>query len=329
MKVLGGCLVIGIFIFIVLVVIGVIIDAFNGENGGENGDTAKAGLGVSRDAVEDAFGDFDFEDAPLKDGRDRLMGDSPGESATLELIGEKDNLEEVALLMTVSSTGGNSEVLRYSRPFITTVLPDWQGGVDWFENGVIELADDSRQNAEVETRHSDAMITLTANKQFGWLTLKVEPAQGERTAQVSSPSGGGSSSVPTDTSETVRAATIAPPATIDVVRMRATPQDITLPMEWLGPKNLLVGALGNGGIEQGKYEYQDDTGNKIVQGDSCFLTINLGTPAEERIQAEKGKPFNTYIHHRYRYVIFEGYDGGCTGDASIDYGLYRVGSIAD
>ena len=112
MKVLGGCLVIGIFIFIVLVVIGVIIDAFNGENGGENGDTAKAGLGVSRDAVEDAFGDFDFEDAPLKDGRDRLMGDSPGESATLELIGEKDNLEEVALLMTVSSTGGNSEVLR-------------------------------------------------------------------------------------------------------------------------------------------------------------------------------------------------------------------------
>ena len=106
-------------------------------------------------------------------------------------------------------------------------------------------------------------------------------------------------------------------------------EDIWTPQEKLGPRNLLVGAFGNGGIVSGKYEYQDDTGNKIVLGDSCVLKINLGTPAQESIQATKGQSFWEYIQDKHQYVIFEGYDGGCTGDPAIGYGLYRVGRVGD
>ena len=184
MGILGACVV----IFLLLVVAGIIIDAFDGDDESESADIQSAstetaiGLGISRDAVEDAFSDFDLEDAPLKDGRERLLGEAPIGSVTLQLIGEDSNLEEAALVMTVYSNRDNSEVLRQTRLFLSTVLPGWAGGADWFEQGVIQIADDNRQNVEIETRHGDARITLTANKQWGFLTLKVESAQGSPSA---------------------------------------------------------------------------------------------------------------------------------------------------
>ena len=107
MGILGACVV----IFLLLVVAGIIIDAFDGDDESESADIQSAstetaiGLGISRDAVEDAFSDFDLEDAPLKDGRERLLGEAPIGSVTLQLIGEDSNLEEAALVMTVYSTG--------------------------------------------------------------------------------------------------------------------------------------------------------------------------------------------------------------------------------
>ena len=200
MGILGACVV----VFLLLVVVGFIIDAFDGDDESESADIQPSstetaiGLGISRDTVEDAFSEFDLEDAPLKDGRERLLGEAPRGSVTLQLIGEKSNLEEAALVMTVYSNRDNSEVLRQSRLFLSTVLPDWAGGVNLFEQGVIQIADDSRQNVEIERRYGDARITLTANKQWGFLTLKVEPAQGGSSASnLSGPANTGSAtSVP-------------------------------------------------------------------------------------------------------------------------------------
>ncbi len=290
------------------------------------------GLGISRDTVEDAFGDFDFEDSPLNDGRERLLGDAPRGTVTLQLIGEKDNLEEAALVMTVNTTADNSEVLEYSRLFITTVLPDWHGGMNWFEESVIQLADDSRQDAEVETRHGDTRITLMSNKQFGWLTIKVEPAQGEPQAQVNEP-GLTAAVIPPTTLPTATIASEPSQATQAPRRIRRspvpTPTEGTWEQERLGPRNLLVGALGNGGIVSGKYEYQDAIGDKIVWGDSCFLKINLGTSKQENIQLEKGQPFTFYIQDKHGYVILDGGDEGCAGDSSVGYALLRVGGVGD
>ena len=274
-------------LFVLMLVIGLTVDVDeNGETTSRSRPTntpastptetptkAPVGLGVSRDAVEDVFSDFDLEDSPLKDGRERLLGGSPDGAATLELIGERDNLEQAALIMTVNAMG-TQEVILYSGALITVILPDWEGDADWFAASVIELADSPEQNAETETRYGDARITLTANKQFGWLTLAIKPAEGEAQAQ-SSPT-----STPVGSRPTVPVATLAAisyATSVAEATQQANPDPVPTPTEdyvnpqvRLGPRNLLVGALGNGGIVSGKYEYQDATGNKVVQGDSLL-----------------------------------------------------------
>ena len=153
------------------------------------------GLGISRDSVADVFTNFNLEDAPLNDGRERLLGGSPDETMTLQLIGDGSKLEEAALIMTVNA-GVNDAIPGYAQRFLSAVLPDWAGGMDWFEQGVIELADRSGQNVEMETRHGGVRITLTANKQFGWLTIEVVPAEGEPQAQINPLSNSGPTPVP-------------------------------------------------------------------------------------------------------------------------------------
>ena len=291
------------------------------------------GLGIERDAVKDAFSNFDFEDAPLRDGRERSLGEALDGVFAMELIGDDSNLEQASLMMTVN-VGANDSIPGYAGRFLSTVLPDWTGGADWFEQGVFELADDSRENAEIETRHGDTRIQLTVNKRFGWLTLNIEPAEGEPQAQAI-PMSNSESAPPTTTAipaTTVPAAQVesnptATPQPTTAVQPAPTPtQDIMKPVEVLGSRVKLVGAWGNPGIVPGQYEYRDDNGNKVVQGNDCYLEVNLGDPAQKRIDAVAGQPFTYRIQHRHQNVSFRGYDGGCTGDSSVGYGLYRIGS---
>ena len=130
------------------------------------------------------------------------------------------------------------------------------------------------------------------------------------------------------TSNPIPATTRAPAARpVATARPLPTPtQDIMKPLERLGSGGLTVGAMGNMGLEPGTYHYRDDNGNEIVQGNDCYLLINRGEAAQERIKAETGGPFSYFIQHRHKYVSFEGYDGGCSGDASVGYGLYLAGS---
>ena len=117
----------------------------------------------------------------------------------------------------------------------------------------------------------------------------------------------------------------APPAA--TARPLPTPtQDIMTPQESLGPRTLWVGAIGNLGLEPGTYQYRDDNGNETVQGNDCYLYVNLGQATQERIKAEPGEPFSAFLQPSQQYVTFEGHDGGCTGDASVGYGLYLAGS---
>ena len=188
------------------------------------------GLGVSRDAVVNAFSDFGFDDAPLNDGRERLLGEAPVGATTLELIGERASLEEAALVMTVN-TGANDSLILYSGLLLTTVLPGWEGSADWFEESVIQLADNSEQNAEVETRYGDVRITLKANKQLGWLTLAIKPADGEAQTHGSPQSSSDITIVPASTSEPVRAAVAEPTAT----RMMRQPTPTRAPAATVAP----------------------------------------------------------------------------------------------
>ena len=168
-------------------------------------------------------------------------------------------------------------------------------------------------------------------------------AQGEPQAQVSPLA---DSQTPTDspapTLEPVKSEVAEPTVAVAAMQEQATAVPISTntpaptptenPLEQqkrLGPRMLLVGALGNGGILSGKYEYQDATGNKIVQGDSCFLIVNMDGQNREMIQAVKGEPFIEYIQDKHGRVIFQGENGGCTGSPAIGYALHRIGNVGD
>ena len=337
-------------ILLIIILIGVLVDVEDGESATtDTKPTSTAeptstktpvGLGVSRDSVEDAFSGFDLEDAPLNDGRERLLGGSPDDVILLELIGDSSKLEEAALIMTVNA-GANDAIPGYAQRFLSAVLPDWPGGLDWFEQGVIELADRSEQNVEMETSHGDAVITLSANKQFGWLTIDIEPAQGEPQAQNSTatpeptPTLTPPASFATHIAQQNARPTIAPtrPAhSLDVTRQpTSTSQPTPIPeiqgRQWLGDRQtLMVGGTGEDGLSPGKYEYRDDNGGTIVNGYDCHLFINgKGT----KVELKYGKPFTITLKPRNKQVELDAgrYRDGCTGAWSkIGFGLYRIGS---
>ena len=44
---------------------------------------------------------------------------------------------------------------------------------------------------------------------------------------------------------------------------------------------MLVGTIGNGGLEPGTHEYRDDNGEKAVQGNNCYLVVNRADPSTQ------------------------------------------------
>ena len=44
---------------------------------------------------------------------------------------------------------------------------------------------------------------------------------------------------------------------------------------------MLVGTIGNGGLEPGTHEYRDDNGEKAVQGNNCYLVVNRPDPSTQ------------------------------------------------
>ena len=350
-----------VVLLVIVILIGVLVDAE--DNGEAVATDAKpvatveptkpaptktpVGLGVERDEIEDAFGSFDFEDAPLNDGRDRSLGESASGVMTLELIGDDFRLEQASLLMTVN-VGENDAIPGYAQRFLSTVLPDWTGGLDWFEQGIIELADRSGQNVEIETRHGDTAITLTANKRFGWLTLSIEPTQGEPQAQKATATPERTSTPPTSFS-TVMAQRNATPTTVPTspaIAMRSsasdgestrqptsTPQPTPMPevqgQQWLMPRQeMLVGDTGDNGLAPGKYEYRDDNGNTIVQGSSCYLKVNARDENRRDIKLTPGQPFTFVFRltHKHVRLHYGSYLASCTGEWNgVGYGLYRIG----
>ena len=273
------------------------------------------GLGVERDEVEDLFSaseiGFEFEDAPLMDGTARRMAEAPNGLASVELIGAESDLSRVSLFMAVSPETVNFN-LAYSILVVTSAVPGWGDAeaMEWLSTSLQELPADS------ETTHGNARISLSASDDLSYLYLAVSAMDTDSDSATTNLS----ASAPT-----VPGAIASPTNTPAVSRPTPT-QDIMKTAERLGSGVLLVGALGNGGVEPGTYEYRADDGNNVVQGNNCYLEVNRGDPAQERINAVAGQPFTYSIRHRHQYVSFSGYDGGCTGDSSVGYGLYRIGN---
>ena len=264
----------------------------------------EAGIGISVSTLEQELGGgqgIEFENAPLDDGRARKVGNSPDGFATLELIGPEDNLSRVSLVLNFDPSAP-SRIARYPILLISAILPDWEDGAKFYR--------DSRRSLEM--MGPDANDSFSIQRSGMRISLTAVPRQPIVILNFYSAD--------------VQLAEILPttPPTPAVT-------EIWDPSKWktgeweekkvLGRSNVLwVGAIGNGGLHPGTYEYRDINGGRVARGDGCHLMINRGDPSQKRIQAKDGQPFSYQLRPNHQYVSFGGFKGStCDGQ------LYRMG----
>ncbi len=103
------------------------------------------GLGVDRQSVvmqfeDPAFG-FVFEDSPLLDGRQRILGQNP-EGAIVELIGQRHNLTEASITVFLSSDDYQNTINVLAMVLLINSTTSWAGGVDWLTNSMLRAVDE-------------------------------------------------------------------------------------------------------------------------------------------------------------------------------------------
>lgn len=140
--------------------------------------TPPAGIGITRDAVQSAFesntGGFAFQPAPDAKGQPRVIGQSEGATAWIELIGAPEELTEASVLVESPPDAPNVFVENrgYMARFVTAVAPDWIGGPDWVANNLHGPTD----SVEVWTTFEDLVITLRAHAEIGMAAMTVKAA---------------------------------------------------------------------------------------------------------------------------------------------------------
>ena len=127
-------------------------------------------LGISDNkalAKFNAIDTFKIEDSPLKDGRQRRLGQA--RTAMLELIGDPSDLEQITISVAVSNEDALSIVSAIGSLLMlpTLVDPTWDGASDWL-NDAIERAVNGEESA---TTVNGVTYKLMAVKELGLLSL--------------------------------------------------------------------------------------------------------------------------------------------------------------
>ena len=136
---------------------------------------AAPGLGISVNDVEEMFDEYDLdvdtESAPLKDGTPRWFVETPNELATVELIGNKSDLQQVSMSMTMD--GSNGDILvAYTLLILRGVLPDWEDSLEWVSTSLPRF--DNNPDAVIETTRGNANVSLRFFKSLSSVSLNIK-----------------------------------------------------------------------------------------------------------------------------------------------------------
>ena len=256
------------------------------------------GIGVDLERFVIDFGDemgFEFEDAPLEDGRSRKIGKSPTGIATLELIGPESNLTQVTLTLPLESSDGDLLVLYTMTAFSNVTPGHFVEGLEWFQDTMesAELTQSLRPAANDsfsgELGDTQVMLTMVPNSPVVLLSF------------------------------------ISPETHITEMVLPTTPPTSSVwnPSKWetdqYETKKILensevlrVGASGNGGLEPGRYEYRDTNGGrKVVNESGCYLMLNKGEFNQHEVNLFRGTNFSVKLGPIHGYASFGG--SGCRG----------------
>ena len=136
---------------------------------------ATPGLGVSVNDIEDMFDEYDLdvdtESAPLKDGTPRWFVETPHELATVELIGNKSDLQQVSLSMVMD--GSNGDILTaYTLLILSGIFPDWDNSLNWLADSLPRF--DNNPGAVIETTRGNAKVSLKFFKSLSTVSLTIK-----------------------------------------------------------------------------------------------------------------------------------------------------------
>ena len=264
------------------------------------------GIGVDLEKYEQDFGGdmgFEFEDAPLDDGRSRKVGYSPNGVATLELIGPESNLTQVTLTLPLDSSEGDLLAL-YTMTAFATVIPDRiEEGLDFFTDAMRgaestrSLRPDANDSFSKQLGDTKVMLTMVPNSPVVLLSF-ISPE--------------------THITEMALPTTQPTSAVWDPSKWETGQYE-----EWKilnKRRTLWVGAIGNGGLKPGRYEYRDTQGRDVVNESGCYLRVNLGEPNQKEVQLAEGSTFSVKLGPIHGHASFGG-----RGSSSCRGGLYWMG----
>ena len=132
-------------------------------------------LGVSYDQMMNYLSNFfTMEKSTSVRGEDRYMSQTSSGLATLEIIGDKNNISQTSLMMGIPSDSPsaiieNSAILVR---FLKNVVPEWEGSSDWATASMEKIAGSASD--EEEKIYGDKKIKMSIIEEWGIITVTVK-----------------------------------------------------------------------------------------------------------------------------------------------------------
>ena len=122
-------------------------------------------LGITNDTIIERFEmhGFNFNSSDSVYQQPLTIGLSRDNNATIHLIGPKDDLVNIKIVMRLSKSFGKPKLqllLSYLEDMITLVYPNWEGGKQWLEDNALGLSRTGSRSKAI----NDIKLTLVVSK---------------------------------------------------------------------------------------------------------------------------------------------------------------------
>ncbi len=132
-------------------------------------------LGVSYEQMMNYLSNFFTMDKSTPvDGKDRYMGQTSNGLAMLEIIGDKDDIYQSSLMLSIPSDSPdtiieNSAILLR---FLKNIVPEWEGSSEWAVNSMEEIT--GSLSDKKETIQGNKKIEMSIMRDFGMMIVTVK-----------------------------------------------------------------------------------------------------------------------------------------------------------
>lgn len=136
----------------------------------------KKSLGITYDQITKGFDKYipEITRSDLRDGRERYLGSSKDSLSTLEIIGPKQDVESVSLLIFASKDALENvdSVIIFSN-LLYNVFPNWKDSVTWTSKAIGKINKGTSDKEEIEIEGKVLKVAIL--KEMGLISLEIKP----------------------------------------------------------------------------------------------------------------------------------------------------------